>query len=106
MRLRHATLARNLPGIVRAGLLTSKSQGRLPAVWFACPSASRWAVLRVVKRHGGRVESVVILEVDVPRRWLRRSARKRLWCSLRDIPPERIKRVFTFQEMAGKSTAA
>jgi hypothetical protein len=43
------------------------------------------------------------LEVDVPRRWLRRSARKRLWYSLRDIPPNRIKRVFTFQEMAGAS---
>jgi hypothetical protein len=63
-------------------------------------------VLHVVKRHGGRVESVVILEVDVPRRWLRRSARKRLWCSLRDIPPDPIKRVFTFQEMAGASAEA
>jgi hypothetical protein len=38
-----------------------------------------------------------------PRRWLRRSARKRLWYTLRDIGPERIKRVFTFQEMAGTS---
>jgi hypothetical protein len=101
--LRHATPARNLASILRAGLLTSRSEGKLPAVWFTCPSASSWAVLHVVKRHGGRVETVVILEVDVPRRWLRRSARKRLWCSLRDIPPDRIKRVFTFQEMAGVS---
>jgi hypothetical protein len=46
------------------------------------------------------------LEVEVPRRWLRRSARKRLWCSLRDIPAERIRRVFTFQEMAGASAEA
>jgi hypothetical protein len=106
MLLRHATLARNLPGILRAGLLTSKSQGKLPAVWFTCPSAASWAVLHVVKRHGGRVESVVILEFNVPRRWLRRSARKRLWCSLRDIPADRIRRVFTFQEIAGASTAA
>jgi hypothetical protein len=104
--VRHATPARNLPGILRAGLLTSKSQGKLAAVWFTCPSAAGWAVLHVVKRHGGRVKSVVILEVDVPRCWLRRSARKRLWCSLRDISPDRIKRVFTFQEMAGASADA
>jgi hypothetical protein len=32
MLLRHATLARNLPGIIQAGLLTSKSQGKLPVV--------------------------------------------------------------------------
>jgi len=106
MLVRHATLARNLPSILRAGLLTSKSEGKLPAVWFTCPTAASWAVLHVVKRHGGRVESVVILEFDVPRRWLRRSSRKRLWCSLRDIPPDRIRRVFTFQEIAGASTAA
>jgi hypothetical protein len=31
-----------------------------------------------VRRHGGRVEGVVIIEVEVPRRWLRRN-RKRLW---------------------------
>jgi hypothetical protein len=92
-----------LPGILRAGILTSKSQGRLPAVWFISPGQSSWATLHVVKRHGGRVKTVVILEVDAPRRWLRRSARKRLWYTLRDIPPDRIKRVFTFQEMAGTS---
>jgi hypothetical protein len=103
MLLRHATPARNLNSILRAGLLTSKSQGRLPAVWFISPGQSSWATLHVVKRHGGRVESVVILEVDVPRSWLRRSPRKLLWYSLRDIPPDRVKRVFTFQEMAGTS---
>jgi len=41
--------------------------------------------------------------LDIPRRWLRRSARKRLWCCPRDIRPERIKGVLTFQEMAGTS---
>jgi hypothetical protein len=32
MLLRHATPAKNLAGILRAGLLTSKSRGKLPAV--------------------------------------------------------------------------
>jgi hypothetical protein len=42
---------------------------------------------------------VVILEVDVPRRWLRRSKRG-LWYSPRDIPPERIRGVVTFAALA------
>jgi hypothetical protein len=44
---------------------------------------------------------VVLLELDVPKRWLRRSAPKRLWYTPRDLGREPIKRVFTFQEMAG-----
>jgi hypothetical protein len=84
-------------------LLCSRSQGRLPVVWLCSPGTSSWATLHTVRRHGGRVETVVLIELDIPRRWLRRSARKRLWYCPRDIPPERIRRVFTFQEMAGAS---
>jgi hypothetical protein len=104
MRLRHATPARNLPGILRAGLLASKSQGKLPVVWLCSPCKSTWALLHTVKRHGGRAEATVILEVSVPRRRLRRTARKQLWCCPRDIGPERIKRVLTFEDVAGAST--
>jgi hypothetical protein len=39
------------------------------------------------------------LEVDVPRSWLRRS-RKGLWYCTRDIPPDRIRRLFGFVELA------
>jgi pimeloyl-ACP methyl ester carboxylesterase len=103
MRLRHATLAKNLPGILRAGLLCSKSKGKLPVVWLCSPGQSTWATLHTVRRHGGRVEGVVLIELDVPRSWLRRSARKRLWYTPRDVPPERIRRVLTFGEVAGAS---
>jgi hypothetical protein len=106
MILRHATLARNLASILKAGLLTSKSLGKLPVVWLCSPGQSSWATLHTVKRHGGKVETVVILEVDIPRRWLKRSARKRLWYCPRDLAPARIKRVLTFQEMAGASADA
>jgi hypothetical protein len=41
----------------------------------------------------------VILELDVPRSWLRRS-KKGLWYSPRDIPPERIRGVVTFAALA------
>jgi hypothetical protein len=102
MLLRHATPARNLNSILRCGLLTSYSRGKLPAVWLCSPAKSSWAVLHVIKRHGGRVETTVVLELDVPRRWLRRS-RRRLWYSPRDVPPCRVRRVLTFQELAGPS---
>jgi hypothetical protein len=100
MLLRHATLARNLPGIIQAGLLTSKSQGKLPVVWVSCRAKTAWAARHTVRRHGGRVEGVVILEIDVPRHWLRRSKRG-LWYCPRDLPPERIRGVVTFAALAG-----
>jgi hypothetical protein len=99
MKLRHATLIRNLPNIERHGLLCSKSKGRLKAVWLATREKSSWAALHVVERHGGRIEAVVTLEVDVPRSWLRRS-RKGLWYCTRDIPADRIRRLFGFVELA------
>jgi hypothetical protein len=102
MRLRHATPRRNLASIERLGLLTSKSLGKLKVVWLHAPSKTAWAMLHVVKRHGGRVEDVVVIELDVPRRWLRRS-RKRLWNTPRDVPPARFVRVIDFAEIADPS---
>ena len=99
MLLRHATLARNLPSIIKAGLLTSKSQGKLPVVWVCCRAKTAWAALHTIKHHGGRAENVVILEIDVPRRWLRRSKRGLYYCP-RDIPPERVRGVVTFAALA------
>ena len=102
MLLRHATPARNLNSILRGGLLCSHSKGKLPVVWACSPARSWWAVLHVIKRHGGRVESTVVLELDLPRSWLRRN-RKGLWYCPRDVPPDRIRHVLTFQELAGTS---
>jgi hypothetical protein len=100
MILRHATPARNLNSVLRRGLLCSKSKGRMKVVWLHSAAKSDWAALHTVRRHGGRVEGIVIIEVEVPRAWLRRN-RKRLWFSSRDIPPGRIRRVVTFAELAG-----
>lgn len=104
MLLRHATPKRNLPSIRKAGLLTSKSQGRLPVVWLHAPAKTPWAALHTVKRHGGRVEGVVVLTVNVPRRWLRRSKRG-LWCWVRDVPPARIRGRLDFPGLAGAPAA-
>jgi hypothetical protein len=68
------------------------------------PAKSYWAAIHTVKRHGGRVAAVLTLLVDVSRAWLRCN-RAGLWYSVRDIPPERIRRVLRFAELAGTSAA-
>jgi hypothetical protein len=77
--------------------LCSRSQGKLPVVWLGSAARTLWAAAHVVRRHGGRIEQVVILEIDVPRPWLRRS-KKGLWYCPRDVPPERVRGVITFGE--------
>ena len=99
MLLRHATPRRNLAGIQKAGLLTSKSQGKLPVVWMHSPGKTPWATLHTVKRHGGKVDDVVILEIAIPRKWLRRS-KKGLWNTARDVPPDRFRAMIRFAELA------
>jgi RNA:NAD 2'-phosphotransferase (TPT1/KptA family) len=102
--LHHATFARNLNSILRRGLLTGKSQGKLAAVWLCSAAKTLWAAAHVVGRHGGRIESVVVLEIEVPRSWLRRN-RKGLWYCPRDIPRERIRGASTFGRLAHSSAA-
>ncbi len=99
MKLRHATIVRRLPSILQRGLLCSRSRGRRKVVWLHTPNKTGWATLHTVKRHGGRVEAVVVVEVNVPRSWLRRS-RKGLWYCIHDVPADRVRQVRTFGEMA------
>ena len=105
MLLRHATLLRNLASIQRRGLLCRKSQGKKAVVWLHEPAESLWAAVHTIRRHGGRIEEVVIVEVEVPRSCLRKS-RPGLWYSVEDIPPENLRRTITFVEFAGPVTAA
>lgn len=42
---------------------------------------------------------VIVLEVSVPRGWLRKS-KKRLWYSTQDIPAERLGQVIDFTKLA------
>lgn len=85
--------------ILKAGLLCKKSQGRLQVVWLHSPAKSTWAMLHTVKRHGGRIESVAVIELKVPRRWLRKS-RRGLWYCTRDIAPFRFRRMVNFAELS------
>ena len=95
MKLRHATPSRNLASIRKRGLLTSKSQGKLPVVWLHAASRSAWATLHTMKRHG--CKDVTVIEVDVPRSWLTRS-KAGLWYTSRDVPPGRIQRTIAVED--------
>jgi hypothetical protein len=100
MLLLHATPSRNLNSILKAGLLTAKSRGRRPAVWAAAPGRASWCLLHVCRKHHTPAERVILLQVDIPRRWLRRCKVRGLWFCRRDILPDRILGVVTFQELA------
>jgi hypothetical protein len=79
----------------------------LLAVAEACSEArTAWAALHVVRRHGGRVEQVVVLEVNVPRSWLWRTRNAGLWYVLRDVPAARLPRAVTFAALADSPPAA
>ena len=66
--LGHAMLSRNLPSILRDGILTAKSRGRYKAVGL---QKAHWAAIHTVRCHGGRIEDVVVIQVCVPKAWLR-----------------------------------
>ena len=99
MLLRHATPVKNLIPIIDDGLLCSKAKGKKKVVWLHSAAKSSWAVIHTVQRHGGRVEDVVVLEVEIPRAWLRKS-RRGLWYCVRDIPPARIAGVVDFDALS------
>jgi hypothetical protein len=99
VKIRHATPVRNINSILNRGLLCAKSKGRLKAVWLHAPLKTYWAVVHVAERHHARVEQVAVLELQVPRRWLRRS-RRGLWYCPVDVPPSHIHGVVTFHELA------
>jgi hypothetical protein len=62
-------------------------------------------MLHTVKRHGGRIEAVAIIELNVPRRWLRKNRRGQWYC-VHDVPPFRFRKVVSFAELARSPVAA
>jgi hypothetical protein len=60
---------------------------------------SAWAMTHTVLRHGGRIENVVIIEVSVPRRWLRKS-KAGLWYCVEDVKPFRFRSRIGFDQVA------
>ena len=89
MILRHATTRRNLDAIHAAGLRTACADptAKIQGVWLHSPSKSAWAVVHTMRKHGVALDDVVVIEVRVNRRGLRRF-RLGLWVSAQDIGPD------------------
>jgi hypothetical protein len=100
--LYHATPFCNYPSITGRGLLTAMSQGALRAVWLCEEGRMHWACLHAVRRHGGKIEDVVVVKVEVPREWLRRHGGHvaGLYRCTRDVPPRLFRKVIGFNELS------
>ena len=86
---RHATLRQYLPSILAEGLNPACATGTQALVWLHTPSRTPWAITHTMQRHHVARSEVVVVEVHVPRSWLRRAWRG-LWTCPRVIPPERL----------------
>lgn len=100
MIVQHATLKRNLRSIRRDGILTAYALGRRPAVWFHSGEREAWAFGHTVLRHGGRIQDVVAILVDVPDGLLKRhGAADGVWYCMEDVPPEWFRGTVQFVEV-------
>ena len=87
---RHVTLRQYLPSILAQGLDPACATGKQPLVWLHTPHRTEWAVTHTMQRHRVTRSEMVVLDVQVPRSWLRRAWRG-LWTCPRVIPPERLR---------------
>jgi hypothetical protein len=82
------------------GLLPICSTGQLKSVWLHSRSRTPWAVLHVQDRHKVSLQEVVVLEVSVPREWVKRSKLKGLLHCPVVIERHRIRGVYDATECA------
>lgn len=98
MLLWHATPRRNRPSISTYGLLTRMAKGKRKAVWFHGPRDTPWACGHCVLRHGGRIEDVIVLLVEVPEEIVKRHGGCRdLWYVTENVPEEWIVGALEFE---------
>jgi hypothetical protein len=102
--LYHATTTSNIDSILLSGLLTrfARKGAKIQGVWLHAPSKSAWALLHTQGRHSASLEHVLVLEVNVPRSWLKRFQRG-LWYCTQDIPPTRITKIIEGADYAASA---
>ena len=72
MKLYHATRKSNLESIRAEGLDPNRSTGKEALVWLHTRSRREWAILHTCTRHKCEVSDVIVIEVEIPRRQIRR----------------------------------
>ena len=85
--LRHATTRQALASIREHGLLVSKADrtAKIKAVWLHAPSLTGWAIVHTQRKHHAHLDEVVVIEVQVARKHLRRF-KTGFWFCGEDIP--------------------
>jgi RNA:NAD 2'-phosphotransferase (TPT1/KptA family) len=100
MLLYHATTRAAWRKILEDGRFRcDKSQSHMKRVWACAKSRVPWACLHVVRRHGGRIEDVVVIRIQVPRRRLRRGHRQ-LWYTELDVQVTGMEQVTGFRSIS------
>lgn len=91
MTLYHATTAARAAQIREYGLLVACAdpKAKIKGCWLHASSRSAWAVVHTMRKHKVKLDDVVVIEVTVPRGWLRRFQRG-LWYTTQDIPATRL----------------
>ena len=100
MKFYHATPTRNLKSILKNGLDPNKAKSKFKNTWMCVESNIEWAILHTVGKHKAAVNDITILELDVPRSWvrnhklvIRKKSRRGFWKTDRHIHTNRIKSV-------------
>ena len=102
MRMVHATTTRAFWRILNKGILADKARGPLKTVWLCSPGSMGRAIDHVKSRKRIKVTDVVVIEVEVPKRWLRKGNAKGFkHTDGRDIPRERIVSATTLRQLGG-----
>lgn len=91
MKLIHVTDKLNLDSIMEVGLDPELATQKRKAVWAVSPGNEEWAIVHTLTKKRARGRSIsdhVVIEIDVPRAWLRRHKRG-VWYCYKTITKER-----------------
>lgn len=95
----HVTPSRNLAGINKLGLLPEFATTAKRAVWLCSQTRVKGAVLAVIARHRVDLSEVSVIEVSIPRRWVKRhSVVDGSWVCSEPIPPHHFRWTRNAQE--------
>jgi hypothetical protein len=98
MILYHATHRRNLDSILDKGLCTRYACTPGMRVWACCKRRIPWAILHAVRRHGGKVEDIVVIRLKPRRKQFQRSSHPGLWNSKTDVHWWQLEPFCSFEE--------
>lgn len=90
MKIYHATHRDNVTGCLRAGMKADLATGRTPAVWGCTRQFIEAAVLHAANKRKVRLRDIVVLELDVPRKWVKRFCVPGMVYVPCDVPRERV----------------